>query len=147
MAQSTVGWFWHVIESSRVGVTRRNRDRAHRRIIACSPRVTVSMTRSTDTTAPRPAAATLVIDIGGTGRKASVLDKAGVMLTDRVRTPTTYPCPPDELVAQLAQLVEPLPAFPNAELVAVSRGGHRLHRTHPELITGVVHRVIADAAR
>jgi polyphosphate glucokinase len=33
------------------------------------------------------------------------------MLTDRVRTPTTYPCPPDKLVAQLAQLVEPLPAF------------------------------------
>lgn len=37
--------------------------------------------------------------------------------------------------------------LPNAELVAVSRGGHRLHRTHPELIAGLVHRVIADAAR
>ena len=37
--------------------------------------------------------------------------------------------------------------LPRAELVAVPRGGHRLHRTHPELIAGVVHRVIADAAR
>ena len=37
--------------------------------------------------------------------------------------------------------------LPNAELVAVPRGGHRLHRTHPELIAGVVHRVLADAAR
>jgi polyphosphate glucokinase len=54
---------------------------------------------------------TLVIDIGGTGLKASVLDGAGVMLTDRARIPTAYPCPPDRLVTQLTQLVEPLPAF------------------------------------
>jgi polyphosphate glucokinase len=73
------------------------------------------MTNPTETpppTAPAPATpTTLVIDIGGTGLKASVLDSGGVMLTDRVRIPTTYPCPPDQLVAQLNQLVRPLPTF------------------------------------
>lgn len=54
---------------------------------------------------------TLVIDIGGTGLKASILDSGGAMLTDRVRIPTTYPCRPERLVAQLEQLVDPLPAF------------------------------------
>jgi polyphosphate glucokinase len=55
--------------------------------------------------------ATLVIDIGGTGLKASVLDSAGAMMTDRVRIPTTYPTPPDALIARLAELVHPLPPF------------------------------------
>ena len=70
----------------------------------------------TKPTASREATATvapttLVIDVGGTGLKASVLDGNGVMLTDRVRVPTTYPCAPDQLVARLEQLVEPLPTF------------------------------------
>ena len=58
-----------------------------------------------------PGPATLVIDIGGTGLKASVLDSTGAMVTDRVRIPTTYPAPPDGLIARLAELVQPLPAF------------------------------------
>lgn len=33
------------------------------------------------------------------------------MLVDRVRRPTTYPCPPDRLVDDLAELVGPLPRF------------------------------------
>jgi polyphosphate glucokinase len=69
----------------------------------------------TDPTAPpsltSAAPATLVLDVGGTGLKASVLDNAGHMLTERVRVPTTYPCPPDRLVARLGQLVGSLPAF------------------------------------
>jgi polyphosphate glucokinase len=40
-----------------------------------------------------------------------VLDAAGRLIADRVRVPTTYPCPPDSLVATLAVLVAPLPAF------------------------------------
>ena len=38
-----------------------------------------------DTAPPPNKEATLAIDIGGTGVKASVLDSAGTMLVDRVR--------------------------------------------------------------
>ncbi len=57
---------------------------------------------------------TLAVDIGGTGLKASVLDADGLMVADRVRTPTTYPLPPDKLVADLTRLVAPLPAAERA---------------------------------
>ncbi len=53
---------------------------------------------------------TLAIDIGGTGLKASVLDRSGNMVADRVRVATPYPCPPSTLVSALAELVRPLPA-------------------------------------
>ncbi|HLI44214.1 MAG TPA: ROK family protein [Acidimicrobiales bacterium] len=53
--------------------------------------------------------ATLAIDIGGTGLKASVLGPDGRLLADRVRVDTTYPCPPDKMVDTLAALVAPLP--------------------------------------
>ena len=52
---------------------------------------------------------TLAIDIGGTGLKASVLDAEGAMVADRVKIPTTYPLPPEKLVADLKRLVAPLP--------------------------------------
>ena len=54
---------------------------------------------------------TLAIDVGGTGLKASVLDETGAMVADRVRVPTTYPLPPDQLVRILTDLVGHLPAF------------------------------------
>ena len=63
---------------------------------------------------PVPAAVsprTLAIDVGGTGLKASVLDAEGKLVADRVRVPTSYPCPPEKLVEALALLVAPLPAF------------------------------------
>jgi polyphosphate glucokinase len=55
--------------------------------------------------------ATLAIDVGGTGLKASVLDPTGAMEVDRVRVATSYPCPPTNLVEALRQLVEPLPVY------------------------------------
>jgi polyphosphate glucokinase len=55
--------------------------------------------------------ATLAIDVGGTGLKASVLDQSGAMEVDRVRVATSYPCPPTKLVETLRRLVEPLPAY------------------------------------
>ena len=62
--------------------------------------------------APAPVRpATLAIDVGGTGLKASVLDASGKLVADRVRVVTTYPCPPDGLVDKLAALVAPLPVF------------------------------------
>jgi polyphosphate glucokinase len=54
---------------------------------------------------------TLTIDIGGTGLKASVLDRAGKMLVDRVRVATPYPCPPAIMLRALADLIAPLPPF------------------------------------
>jgi polyphosphate glucokinase len=54
---------------------------------------------------------TLAIDIGGTGLKASVLDRAGQMVVERVRVATPDPCSPDILLQALATLVAPLPPF------------------------------------
>lgn len=61
------------------------------------------------TTAEEPR--TLAIDVGGTGLKASVLTSDGDMVVERVRKPTTYPCPPHKLVSSLSQLVSSLPAY------------------------------------
>jgi polyphosphate glucokinase len=55
--------------------------------------------------------ATLAVDIGGTGIKASVLDAAGTMMVDRVRVKTPHPCPPDVLVEAVRGLAEGLPPF------------------------------------
>jgi polyphosphate glucokinase len=54
---------------------------------------------------------TLAIDVGGTGLKASVLDRAGKMLVERVRVATPYPCRPDILLPAIAGLATKLPAF------------------------------------
>ncbi len=78
---------------------------------------------------------TLAIDIGGTGLKATVLDADGQPEHERVRVVTTYPCPPDKLVSDLAALVEPLPAFDRISVgfPGVVRGG--LIRTAPAFVT------------
>ena len=79
--------------------------------------------------------ATLAIDVGGTGLKASVLDAAGKLMTDRVRVATTYPCPPSRLVDMLAALVEPLPAPDRVSIgfPGVVRNGVLL--TAPDFVT------------
>jgi polyphosphate glucokinase len=53
---------------------------------------------------------TLAIDVGGTGIKAAVLDCRGIMLADRVRINTPYPCTPAVLVRALQGLAGRLPA-------------------------------------
>jgi polyphosphate glucokinase len=77
----------------------------------------------------------LAIDVGGTGLKASVLNAAGTLMADRVRVPTTYPCPPDRLVAMLATLVAPLPAPDRVSIgfPGVVRNGILL--TAPDFVT------------
>jgi polyphosphate glucokinase len=59
---------------------------------------------------------TLAVDIGGTGLKASVLDADGAMVADRVKIPTTYPLPPEKLVASVTKLVAPLPKAERASV-------------------------------
>ena len=51
---------------------------------------------------------TLAIDVGGSGLKASVLDRSGAMTTERVRIDTPRPCDPALLVDNLAALAEQL---------------------------------------
>lgn len=61
----------------------------------------------TDTTWPADVL-TLSIDIGGSGVKASVVNAQAMMVSDRVRVDTPYPCPPELLVQTVTELVEPL---------------------------------------
>jgi polyphosphate glucokinase len=75
---------------------------------------------------------TLVLDIGGTGLKASVLNRAGRMLVKRVRVATPYPCPPDVLLKTLASLAAKLPAFDRVSVgfPGVVRDGRILTAPH-----------------
>jgi polyphosphate glucokinase len=59
---------------------------------------------------------TLAIDIGGTGLKASVVDDAGELRTDRVRIATPVGAPPQKVVEVLAALVAPLGACDRASV-------------------------------
>jgi polyphosphate glucokinase len=79
--------------------------------------------------------ATLAIDIGGTGLKASVLGPDGRLLADRVRVDTTYPLPPEKMVDDLVALVAPLPPADRASagFPGVVRKGHVL--TAPHFVT------------
>jgi polyphosphate glucokinase len=61
----------------------------------------------TDTTWPADVL-TLSIDIGGSGVKASVVNAQAMMVSDRVRVDTPYPCPPELLVQTVTDLVAPL---------------------------------------
>jgi polyphosphate glucokinase len=76
--------------------------------------------------------ATLAIDIGGTGLKASVLDRAGKMRVPRVRVATPYPCSPAILLKTLADLVAPLPPFDRISVgfPGVIRAGRVLTAPH-----------------
>jgi polyphosphate glucokinase len=56
-------------------------------------------------------AKTLAIDIGATRLKASILDANGEMITERVRTETPNPCPPEVLLPLLKKLVAQLPEY------------------------------------
>jgi polyphosphate glucokinase len=78
---------------------------------------------------------TLVIDVGGTGLKATVLDPHGHPEHDRVRVDTTYPCPPEKLVADLVDLVKGLPPYQRVSVgfPGVVRDGHVV--TAPHFVT------------
>ncbi len=78
---------------------------------------------------------TLVFDVGGTGLKATVLDPQGHPEHDRVRIETTYPCPPEKLVADLTGLVKGLPPYQRVSIgfPGVVRDGHVV--TAPHFVT------------
>jgi len=79
---------------------------------------------------------TLAVDIGGTGLKGALVDSAGVMVSDKVKVPTPYPCPPERLVAEIVGLTQPL------------HGYHRVSIGFPGLVRrGVVLTVPAFSRR
>jgi polyphosphate glucokinase len=55
--------------------------------------------------------ATLSVDVGGSGIKASVLDVSGQMEHERVRISTPYPLSPQKLVLEIQKLASELPSF------------------------------------
>jgi polyphosphate glucokinase len=95
------------------------------------PSAPTDVAPTTPTTEPRHPL-TLAVDIGGTGLKASVLDADGAMAADRVKIPTTYPLPPQKLVADLGKLVAPLPKAERASVgfPGMVRDGHVLSAPH-----------------
>jgi polyphosphate glucokinase len=85
---------------------------------------------------------TLGLDIGGTGLKASVLDKNGHMIVERVRVATPKRCTPEQMVHALAKLAKPLPAFDrisngfpgvvrNGRVLTAAYFGHNMWRGFP----------------
>ncbi|MFN2566450.1 MAG: ROK family protein [Gemmatimonadaceae bacterium] len=60
--------------------------------------------------------ATLAVDIGASGIKASVVDAAGEPLADRERVPTPHPCTPARLVRATLALARALPSFDRASV-------------------------------
>src|SRR4051794_31338101 len=78
---------------------------------------------------------TLVFDVGGTGLKATVLDSQGHPEHDRVRVDTTYPSPPEKLVADLVGLTKGLPPYQRVSVgfPGVVRDGHVV--TAPHFVT------------
>ncbi|MGO8876270.1 MAG: ROK family protein [Acidimicrobiales bacterium] len=90
--------------------------------------------------------ATLAIDIGGTGLKASVLDAEGRLLADRVRVATTYPVSPDQMVDELVKLVQPLPSADRVSVgfPGVVRRGHVLTAPHFVTKSGPGSRVVKE---
>lgn len=105
----------------------------HPRAIGANETIGLSLTSVVIPKTEHPT--TLAIDVGGTGLKASVLDSAGTLMSDRVRIKTVYPCPPAQLVDMLATLVAPLPVFDRVSIgfPGVVRNGILL--TAPDFVT------------
>ncbi len=76
--------------------------------------------------------ATLAVDVGGTGLKASVLDASGRMEHERARTATPYPLSPQRLVLEIQRLTIALPPFDRVSVgfPGMVRGGHILSAPH-----------------
>ncbi|MCL2454827.1 MAG: ROK family protein [Micrococcales bacterium] len=93
---------------------------------------------------------TLVVDCGGSGIKASVLDLSGTSHASVVRVPTPYPLPPDRLAETVSELRDRLPAAQRATVgmpgmirrgVVVSTP-HYVNRSGPR--TAVVPELVAE---
>lgn len=92
---------------------------------------------------------TLALDIGGSAVKAGLLDDAGQLVSERLRTPVRYPCPPEAMCALVAELAAQLPG---ARRVGVGfpgmvRRGQVLSAPHFVTVAGPGTAVDADLQR
>ncbi|HEU4674811.1 MAG TPA: ROK family protein [Motilibacteraceae bacterium] len=78
---------------------------------------------------------TLAVDCGGTGIKACVLDPAGAMVSERLRVPTPYPCPPERLVETVVGLAGGLPAADRASVGLPGLVRHGVVHATPHFVT------------
>jgi len=53
----------------------------------------------------------LAFDVGGSGLKTALIDADGQLLSEHLRIPTPYPCPPPVLVEALVALAAPLQGY------------------------------------
>ncbi len=92
---------------------------------------------------------TLAIDIGGSGLKASALNRKGEMITPRLRVKTPYPLPPDRLVHELTGLAAPIEKYDRVSVgfPGMVRGGVVLSAPHLVLAAGPGSKVDADSLR
>ena len=81
---------------------------------------------------------TLVVDSGGTGIKALVLDAEDRMLTPRRRVSTPYPCPTSVFVDTVKLLAEPFGEYERASVgvPGVLRHGVVVHTPHFVTVAG-----------
>lgn len=82
-----------------------------------------------------PSITTLVIDCGGGGIKASVLDESGTMRVPPTRIPTPYPLPPDLFVKTLADLAEQFPPVQRASIGLPGMIRHGVVISTPHYVT------------
>ncbi len=79
--------------------------------------------------------ATLAVDCGGGGIKASVLDAAGTMHAQPVRTATPYPLPPERLLDTVRQLAAQLPRADRATVGMPGMIRHGVVVSTPHYVT------------
>ena len=82
-----------------------------------------------------PEHSTLVIDCGGGGIKAAVLDESGTIRTQPVRVPTPYPLSTNLFVQTLAKLAQQFPAVDQASVGIPGMIRHGVVITTPHYVT------------
>jgi len=82
-----------------------------------------------------PGPATLAVDCGGGGIKASVLDAAGTMHAQPVRAATPYPLPPERLLETVRALAEQLPPADRATVGMPGMIRHGVVVSTPHYVT------------
>lgn len=65
---------------------------------------------------------------------------------DQITVPTFIVAGTRDHIVRFATARALASRLPNAELIPVPGGGHRLHRTHPELVAAVVRRAMSDVS-
>ncbi|PFG18960.1 ROK family protein [Serinibacter salmoneus] len=90
--------------------------------------------------------ATLAVDCGGGGIKASVLDETGTPRCAALREPTVYPLPPESLLGVVSSLVDRLPPFERITLGMPGMIRHGVVVSTPHYVTkaGPRTRVLPD---